>query len=344
MELYTKYMYNGMYIEEQIQFVLNEDGRRLSMISKLKKIAITIGILVLPAIINYLISKNSEKKYASKTTERIFKWKFGNIRYIVSGRGKPLLLIHGIGIGAGMHEWEKNISELSEKYKIYAIDLLGFGRSDKPAISYSPYIYIKLINDFITEVIGEKTHVAASSHGAAYTIAAYNFEPDNFEKMLLASPVGAGRSKNLPVDSDKWLQFLLELPYAGTTVYNAMASKINLRWYLDEYLYASDKNFNKSTIEKYYESAHYGGITAKYPISAYKSRFLNIDTERLFAEIDIPVHIVWGDKNVLNPPENAVIFSEINENAAFTIFKNTKALPHAENYKDFNKICKKFFD
>jgi pimeloyl-ACP methyl ester carboxylesterase len=63
-------------------------------------------------------------------------WRGHQIRYTVTGKGQPLLLIHGFG--ASIDHWRKNIPVLAAGgYQVYAIDLLGFGGSDKAPIDYS---------------------------------------------------------------------------------------------------------------------------------------------------------------------------------------------------------------
>jgi pimeloyl-ACP methyl ester carboxylesterase len=54
------------------------------------------------------------------------------IFYGVKGEGKPLILLHGFG--AGMWVWEKQIDALSRDYRVYVIDLIGHGFSDRPTI------------------------------------------------------------------------------------------------------------------------------------------------------------------------------------------------------------------
>ena len=58
------------------------------------------------------------------------------IRYTVAGEGQPLLLIHGFGASIG--HWKKNIPVLAEAgYRVFALDLLGFGASDKAPLDYT---------------------------------------------------------------------------------------------------------------------------------------------------------------------------------------------------------------
>ena len=61
-------------------------------------------------------------------------WKGYKIQYTVMGEGNPLVLVHGFGASIG--HWRKNIPFLaSGGYRVFAIDLLGFGGSDKPPLN-----------------------------------------------------------------------------------------------------------------------------------------------------------------------------------------------------------------
>ena len=63
-------------------------------------------------------------------------WQGYKIQYTVMGTGTPLVLVHGFG--ASMGHWRKNIPVLAAGgYRVFAIDLLGFGGSDKPALNYT---------------------------------------------------------------------------------------------------------------------------------------------------------------------------------------------------------------
>jgi pimeloyl-ACP methyl ester carboxylesterase len=66
------------------------------------------------------------------------------INYAVAGCGKPLILIHGFGGNAG--HFARLIPYLAENHRVYAIDLLGFGASDKPAnVEYGPELWADLV-------------------------------------------------------------------------------------------------------------------------------------------------------------------------------------------------------
>ena len=85
-------------------------------------------------------------------------WKFQghNVNYIDVGndgdkKKPPLLLIHGFG--ASIYHWRYNIPVLARDYHVYAIDLLGFGLSDKPIIDYSAELWRDQALAFIKEVV-----------------------------------------------------------------------------------------------------------------------------------------------------------------------------------------------
>ena len=67
---------------------------------------------------------------------RFFDWKHGNIFYKTAGSGQsgvPLIFIHGVGAGSSSFMWRKNFDVLALDFRVYAMDLLGFGFSDKPS-------------------------------------------------------------------------------------------------------------------------------------------------------------------------------------------------------------------
>lgn len=80
-------------------------------------------------------------------------WRGNQINYIELGdrRKPPILLIHGFG--ASCFHWRYNIPALAERYHIFAFDMLGFGLSDKPILTYSAELWRDQALDFIENVV-----------------------------------------------------------------------------------------------------------------------------------------------------------------------------------------------
>ena len=83
------------------------------------------------------------------SNDNYFEWRFGNIYYTKKGTGSPILLIHDTLPGASGYEWSKIEDELAIDHTVYTVDLLGCGRSDKSSITYTNFVYVQMISDFI---------------------------------------------------------------------------------------------------------------------------------------------------------------------------------------------------
>lgn len=101
---------------------------------------------------------------------RFWRWRGFLMRYIEEGRehggitGKPpLLLIHGFG--ASSFHFRRSFKMLKEKYHVFALDLIGFGRSEKPPTQYTQDLWELMIWDFVREVIGRPVYIAGNSIG-----------------------------------------------------------------------------------------------------------------------------------------------------------------------------------
>ncbi|XP_078149021.1 alpha/beta-Hydrolases superfamily protein [Carex rostrata] len=90
-------------------------------------------------------------------------WRGHKIHYVVQGSGPPVVLVHGFGASA--FHWRYNIPELAKSYKVYALDLLGFGWSDKALIEYDASIWMDQLTDFLSEIVKEPAFLVGNSLG-----------------------------------------------------------------------------------------------------------------------------------------------------------------------------------
>ncbi|ATS17551.1 alpha/beta fold hydrolase [Synechococcus sp. PCC 6717] len=118
---------------------------------------------------------------------QIWHWQGYPIVYRHQGTtGTPLLLIHGFG-ASSLH-WRKNIPVLAAAHRVYAIDLLGFGGSAKPAphmVSYTFETWATLVLDFCHEVIGAPTVLIGNSIGCVVALQAAVFAPEWVRQLIL---------------------------------------------------------------------------------------------------------------------------------------------------------------
>ena len=86
---------------------------------------------------------STAKGLLNNSDNQYYEWRFGKIRYIKKGTGSPLLLIHNLTPGSCSYEYKFLIDSLSKNHEVYAFDLLGYGLSDKPNITYTNYLFVQ---------------------------------------------------------------------------------------------------------------------------------------------------------------------------------------------------------
>ena len=132
---------------------MNKHGKRLITLAAL---ATTTTAII--HIANKVVAASAGLKEMLDTNgKNYYHWRFGDIYYTRKGKGSPILLIHDMLPGGSGYEWSRIEDDLALEHTVYNIDLPGCGRSEKPGMTYTNYVYVQSICDFIKNVIGEKT-------------------------------------------------------------------------------------------------------------------------------------------------------------------------------------------
>ncbi|MDT4895089.1 MAG: hypothetical protein QOH25_166 [Acidobacteriota bacterium] len=274
---------------------------------------------------------------------RVFEWKHGDIFYKMAGEeneGVPLVFVHGVGAGASSFMWRRNFDALARDFRVYAIDLLGFGFSDKPAgVSYSADLYVELIADFIREVTLAPVHLVASSLGAAYSVRVADEQPELVRSLVLIAPTGAGQALRVrPGMTGAAFYGLLQSPVLGTSFYNVISSERSIRDYARRELFYDRRLATNNLIAQYYATSHQPG--AQHAIAAFLSGYLNADTRADFARLKQPVTLVWGKQDETNPIEHAAELLSLNPRAGLEIFDRCRMMPQEEQPEKFNTLVR----
>jgi pimeloyl-ACP methyl ester carboxylesterase len=106
------------------------------------------------AIFAFLACQSIRAQELSQVKELTYNWRGYQVYYKTASpttraegeTAAPVIFLHGFGSSSFV--WRENLAALAEQRKGVALDLLGFGKSDKPAIEYSPDVWVNLVHEF----------------------------------------------------------------------------------------------------------------------------------------------------------------------------------------------------
>lgn len=234
----------------------------------------------------------TQKNLLSKKGRDFFDWNGEKIYYTKTGNGTPVLLIHDVDAAASSEEWTRLQSKLAKKHTVYTIDLLGCGRSDKPALEYTNYLYVQLITAFVKSIVQEKVSVVTSNFSSSLVIMANHLDNALFEKMILINPVSLEQLNIIPDEYSKMKKRIIELPFIGTFIYNLKTSNFKIEEaFRTKYHGKPQLAFSKMK-EIYYESAHTGGSNGRYLYSSLIGNYVNNTATHAVKELHTPTLII----------------------------------------------------
>ena len=299
------------------------------MINKKFLQGFAIGLMSITAleVFNRVVNECAKKYKLNHTDGYYYTWKEGSLHYTVKGEGKSVLLIHDLNVLSSSYEWNKIEDELAKNHKVYTLDLLGCGLSDKPNITYTNYTFVLMITDFCKDIIKEKCDVIASNDSTTVVVMADKME-DVFNKKILINPyyfdILAMETTRLNLIEKN----ILYLPIIGATVYNTYATKRNVRAIVDSYL--TNKSELDDIAEASYESSHFNNSRGRYLYACKKCSYLGVDIREAISEAK-DVYIINGsdtDKSIINE------YHDVNPDIKFNEINNSKLLPHIENVNE----------
>lgn len=327
---------------------VQEKGKNSGPAGNIVKGLVVTGLAVAAAALAnaYIVYKTPPLLSSLEGGEvRYFPTPDGDIFYKKRGSGPPLILVHSIGAGCSSHEWRNVWKEFSETHTVYALDLLGFGKSDKPNIAYSAETFINLISDFSKSVVGVgdgrgEADIIASSLSAAYVIALSQRDPSLFHRLILVCPTGI-EDLSHPVNfGSAACKSALKTPVVGTSVYNALTSRAAMRKYLIDHVYFERSKVTPELVDVYYTAAHQPGADAVLPY--FLSGYLNQNVTDFFpGVVDLPL-LVWGRHAEQTPLGQSEPFLKMNANAKLEVIEDSGALPHDEQPKAFLAAVRPF--
>ncbi len=287
--------------------------------------------------LSFVLSTTKELLFSN--TENYYTWRFGKISYSVKGSGSPLLLIHDLTSCSSGYEWKRVSNELAKQHTVYTIDLLGCGRSEKPKMTYTSYLYVQLISDFIKNIIKKKTCIIATGSSCSFALMTCYIEPQLINNMILVNPDSISSSNKYPAAKDKFVKWIIDTPVLGTFIYNVAFSKRSIRKKFREYFVYNSNLISKKIVQTYCESAHLGSTSARYNYSSIQCNYTTSNIYNALKNINNNIQLILGE---YEPEKDQIItsYTEINPSIEYDTILNTKHLPQIECPVKFIECCK----
>lgn len=231
-----------------------------------------------------------------------WQWQGNSIYYVCAGEKNfnkpPILFVHGFG--ASTDHWCKNIAQLKSQFQVWAIDLLGFGRSAKPKQEYSGKLWQEQLHDFITEIIGQPTVLTGNSLGgyAAMCVAA-NYPQITHGLILLnsAGPFSDSTPSNQKPRSNslgKLARSILLQPWASWLLFQYVRRRSVIKKTLSKVYYDQSAVTTKLVEDIYRPSCDVGAA------EVFNAVFKTPQGEKvdiLLGKMTCPLLILWGEKD-----------------------------------------------
>jgi pimeloyl-ACP methyl ester carboxylesterase len=259
-------------------------------------------------------------------------------RYIESGTSEhTMLLLHGIS--SSIEFYEQVIPSLSKSFRVIALDLLGFGLSDKPkGKEYSLDLYASLIHEFLekTGSLGTKLSATGHSMGGKYLLASALLYPGTYNHLVLSNTDGFihvpvfARGISLPgirqlikkvVTSEKMSEKMFALAFHNSENVNPHSYSKNLNISRDKNAFDTVMALNRNLV---------------------KLDMNRTGLRRRLGELKVPVLVIWGDRDRYFDPKIAkTVQTELPE-ARVVLFEKCGHAPMLEYPDKFSRTITEF--
>ena len=291
------------------------------------------------------VHHNLKSGKALETERKDFQSKnAGRISYYVntSGKGTPILLLHSINAAASSYEMKPIFEQYCGKRPVYAMELPGYGSSDRSDRTYSPMLYKNAITEFLEDVIGQAADVVGLSLSSEFAALAAAHKPVLIRSLVMISPTGFCPPRPNRVEertrmrgSKSMLFSILSVALWNRPLFDLVASRPSIQFFLN-------KSFEGLVPERFvdhaYQTSHQPG--AQYAPTYFLSGklFTPAVRETVYNILAVPVLVLF-DRDPNTNFEMMPAFLKEKDNWKAVRITPTKGLPHWEQpEKTFNAL------
>jgi pimeloyl-ACP methyl ester carboxylesterase len=272
------------------------------------------------------------------------------VHHTHGGRGSPVVFIHGLG-SASYIEWRYNLESVAEKHHVYAPDLPGFGRSEKPRARYGIPYFVRFIERYMQGRGLRSAAIVGTSLGGRIALELALERPGLVRKLVLINALGLGRP-NLQVTYG-----LVTIPRVGEALMKVTGNA--LRWVPPRMIRRVAARFTGSSanLEATMDDAYLGNLREMFAAEGYPGAYLatvrsllsprsimggHYDLTKRLNELKIPVQLIWGADDPLFPVAHASRAHALIKRSRLAVIEGAGHTPQAERPEEFNRVLDRF--
>jgi len=272
-----------------------------------------------------------------------------NIHYVCGGSGPPLVLVHGLGSSAAV-EFYYNLEPLAAHHRVLAIDLPGFGKSDKPMLKYTIDLFVKAVRDLMACEGLERAAVMGVSMGGRVALGLALDSPQLVERLVLVDALGVGPPRRVLAYRILLTRGLGELTLRGTARALRQMNPATIRrfwgWYLRrpsrmETTWSDERIANHGTLlsSPEYRAAY---LSALRSIAGMTQLRGGVGVEDRLSELRMPTLLIWGRHDHIFPASHAESAKDKLPRGKVVIFDDSGHTPQMEEPERFNRLVLDF--
>ena len=252
------------------------------------------------------------------------------IRYLDVGQGPPVVLLHGFN--ATLNTWDPVVPELKENHRVLALDLRGFGWTERPeGQDYSPEGQARLVFEFLNQKGVDEAAVVAHSWGSSVALAMALKEPERVRRLALYSawvfadqlPTFFHWSRASGVGEVLFALFYRERP----------ADKMATAFY-------DSSIMTQELVDETKEALRRPGALAGALEAARGQRFEEV--EHLYSKVDQPTLLLWGREDRVTRLGHGERLQTMLPNAELAVFAQCGHFPMIEALHASNRRLAEF--
>ena len=272
-----------------------------------------------------------------------------NLHYFCGGSGPPLVLVHGLGSSAAV-EFYYNLEPLAAHHRVFAVDLPGFGRSDKPVLEYTIDLFVRAVSDLMACEGIERAAVMGVSMGGRVALGLALDSPEKVERLVLVDALGVGAPRRVLAYSILLTRGLGELTLRGTARALRQMNPAVIRrfwgWYLKRpnsvaSIWSDERIANHGTLlaTPEYRAAY---LSALRSIAGMRQLRNGVVVEDRLPELRMPTLLIWGGHDHIFPASHAQAAKDRIPNGRLEIFDDSGHTPQMEEPDRFNRLVLDF--